>query len=41
LEDPESFSLEEAARDPFGLIKLVLEKTRAAGIFLSLPPWEA
>lgn len=29
LEDPESFSFEEAARDLFGRIKLVLEKTRA------------
>ncbi|XTR52237.1 esterase/lipase family protein [Pseudarthrobacter sp. So.54] len=32
--DPESFSFEEAARDLFDLIKLVLEKTGAPKVFL-------
>lgn len=33
-EDPESFSFEQAARDLFQLIKLVLEKTGAPKVFL-------
>jgi pimeloyl-ACP methyl ester carboxylesterase len=32
--DPESFSFEEAARDLFDLVKLVLEKTGAPKVFL-------